>query len=52
MDTEMKWVAIAFMFLIGIPMVGMAFGEYQKGQCRVEAIKANMEPDKIDKVCK
>jgi hypothetical protein len=48
----MKWAALAFAFIIGIPMCGMAFSEYQKGQCRVEAIRANMEPDKIAQVCK
>lgn len=52
MNSEMKWIALAFMFIIGIPMVGIAFEQYQRGQCRVEAIKANMEPDKIAQVCK
>lgn len=52
MNTDMKWVALAFMFIIGIPMCGLAFEQYQRGQCRIEAIKANMEADKIEKVCK
>ena len=52
MNTDMKWAALAFMFVIGIPMVGLAFSEYHKGQCRVEAIKASMEPEKISQVCK
>jgi hypothetical protein len=52
MNTDMKWAALAFMFVIGIPMVGLAFSEYQKGQCRVEAIKASREPEKISQVCK
>jgi hypothetical protein len=51
MNTDMKWAALAFMFIIGIPMVGLAFSEYQKGQCRTEAIRAGMEPDKIVQVC-
>ena len=49
---DMKWAAIAFMFIIGIPMAGMAFEQYQRGQCRIEAIKANMAPDQIAQVCK
>jgi hypothetical protein len=52
MNNEMKWVALAFMFIIGIPMVGLALTEYQKSQCRIEAIRANMEPEKISQVCK
>ena len=52
MDTEMKWAALAFMFVIGVPMLGLGFSEYQKGQCRMEAIRAGMEPEKIVQVCK
>ena len=52
MNSELKWAAVIFMFIIGIPMLGMAFEQYQRGQCRVEAIKANMDPDKIAQVCK
>ncbi len=52
MNTDMKWYAIAMIAIIGIPMAGLALNEYQKSQCRIEAIKANMEPDKIEKVCK
>lgn len=52
MNSDMKWAGLAFLFIIGVPMLGVAFSEYQKGQCRVEAIRANMEPDKIAQVCK
>jgi hypothetical protein len=52
MTDDMKWAALAFIFVLGIPMVGLALTEYQKGQCRVEAIKANMEAEKISQVCK
>ena len=52
MNSEMKWVALAFMFIIGIPMIGLSFEQYNKGQCRVEAIRANMPADEIAKVCK
>ena len=52
MDTDMKWFALVFMFIIGIPMVGVTLKEYQNSQCRIEAIRANMEADKIAQVCK
>jgi hypothetical protein len=52
MDTDMKWAALAFMFIIGIPMVGFTFDQYQKNQCRIEAIKVGMDTDKILQVCK
>lgn len=52
MNTEMKWVALVFIFVFGTPMAGMALNEYHKTQCRIEAIKAGMDPDKITQVCK
>ena len=52
MDSDMKWAALAFMFIIGIPMIGLGFDQYHKSQCRIEAIKANMPADEIAKVCK
>jgi hypothetical protein len=51
MDTDMKWAMLAFIFVLGIPMAGLALTEYQKSQCRIEAIRAGMEPDKIAQVC-
>jgi len=52
MGTDMKWYAIVMIAIIGIPMAGMALKEYQDSQCRIEAIRANMEADKISQVCK
>jgi hypothetical protein len=52
MNTDMKWAALAFFFVLGIPFAGLALKEYQLGQCRIEAIKVNMEADKILQVCK
>jgi len=52
MGTDMKWYAIVMIAIIGIPMAGMALKEYQDSQCRIEAIRANMEADKIAQVCK
>ena len=52
MNTDMKWFALVMIALIGFPMAGLALNEYQKYQCRMEAIKAGMEPEKISQVCK
>jgi len=52
MDSDMKWAALAFMFIIGIPMIGLGVDQYNKSQCRIEAIRANMPADEIAKVCK
>jgi hypothetical protein len=52
MNTDMKWYAIVMMAIISIPMAGLALKEYQTSQCRIEAIKAGMEADKIAQVCK
>jgi hypothetical protein len=52
MNTDMKWYAIVMIFIIGTPLAGMALEQYQKGQCRIEAIRANMDADKILQVCK
>jgi hypothetical protein len=52
MDTDMKWYAIVMIFIIGLPMAGLALKEYQLSQCRIEAIKVGMDTDKILQVCK
>jgi hypothetical protein len=52
MNTDMKWAALAFFFVLGIPFAGLALDQYQKGQCRIEAIRAGMPADEIAKVCK
>jgi hypothetical protein len=52
MNTDMKWAALAFFFVLGVPMAGLALKEYQSSQCRIEAIRANMDADKIVQVCK
>jgi hypothetical protein len=52
MNTDMKWAALAFFFVLGVPMAGLALKEYQPSQCRIEAIRANMDADKIVQVCK
>jgi hypothetical protein len=52
MGTDMKWYAIVMIVIIGTPMAGLALKEYQNSQCRIEAIRANMDVDKIAQVCK
>jgi hypothetical protein len=51
MGTDMKWPALAFMFILGLPLVGLALEQYNQGQCRIEAIRAGMDADKIVQVC-
>jgi hypothetical protein len=52
MNTDMKWPALAFMFILGLPLVGLALEQYNQGQCRIEAIRASMPAEQILKVCK
>jgi hypothetical protein len=51
MDTDMKWYAIVMIVIIGTPLAGLALKEYELNQCRIEAIRAGMDADKIAKVC-
>jgi hypothetical protein len=51
MDNDMKWVAMLMLVVIVIPMGGMALNDHQKSQCRIEAIKACVEADKINMAC-
>ena len=51
MDTEMKWAMIGMLCIIVLPMTGMALNDYQRSQCRIEAIKAHTSADDIVKVC-
>jgi hypothetical protein len=52
MTDDMKWISLIFIFVLGIPLVGLGIEKYQIHQCRIEAIKANMEAEKISQVCK
>ena len=52
MDNDMKWFALVMIALIGIPMVGFGLERYQIHQCKMEAIHANWEVDKIAQVCR
>jgi hypothetical protein len=51
MDTDMKWVVILCVIFIGVPLLGIGWSDYQRSQCRLEAIKVQMPADDITKVC-
>ena len=48
---EVKWFAIAMAVIFGLMFVGMGVEQYTKSQCRIEAIKAGVEADKISQAC-
>lgn len=48
---EVKWAAIAMAVIFGMAFAGMGIDQYNKSQCRIEAIKAGVEADKIDRAC-
>jgi hypothetical protein len=52
MDDGIKWFVIAMVFVVGLPMAGLALTDYQKSQCKLAAIAAHMDTDEIAKVCK
>jgi hypothetical protein len=52
MNTDTKWFVILMIVFISIPLLAFGLTEYQKGQCRVEAIRAGMDAEKIAQVCK
>jgi len=51
MTDDMKWVLLLTILFIGAPMAGLALSDYQHSQCRIEAIKAGVEADKINAAC-
>jgi uncharacterized oligopeptide transporter (OPT) family protein len=51
MNTDMKWVMILCVIFIGTPLLGIGWTDYQRSQCRLEAIKVAMPADDITKVC-
>jgi hypothetical protein len=52
MNTDTKWFVILMIVFISLPMAGLALNEYQKSQCRIEAIRAGMDVEKIAQVCR
>ena len=51
MDSDMKWFLIAMMVFIGLPMLGLGYENHSQNQCRIEAIRAGVEADKINSAC-
>ena len=48
---EVKWFMIGMAVIFGLMFVGMGVDQYSKSQCRIEAIKAGVEADKINTAC-
>ena len=46
-----KWTAICTIGVIAVLFGPIGISEYQKTQCRIEAIKAGVEADKINMAC-
>ena len=51
MDSDMKWVVILCMVFIGVPLLGMGYEQHSHNQCRIEAIRAGVDADKINSAC-
>ncbi len=49
---EFKWNMIAIMAVVAVMFGGLAIEQYQTGQCRIEAIKAQIDPSKIKEICR
>ena len=48
---ETKWIAILAVGLATAMFTPLAVMEYGKTQCRIEAVKAGVEADKINMAC-
>lgn len=48
---EVKWYMIGMAIVFGTMSVGMGIEQYANNQCRIEAIKAGVEADKIKTAC-
>ena len=51
MDSDMKWFLIIMIVLIGAPLLGMGYEQHSQNECRIEAIKAGLDADKIITAC-
>ena len=52
MNTDTKWFVILMIVFISMPLLAFALRDYRLGQCRIEAIHAGMDTEKIQQVCK
>jgi hypothetical protein len=48
---EVKWLAIAMAVIFGMGFAGMAMEKYSDSECRISAIKAGVEADKVKTAC-
>jgi hypothetical protein len=48
---EIKWVMIGIAVMFGGMFAAMGVEKYSESQCRIEAIKAGVEADKIKTAC-
>lgn len=48
---EIKWLMISFAVVMGTLGIADAVRMYQTGQCRIEAIKAQVPAEKINLSC-
>lgn len=48
---EMKWTMISVAIVFTAMFVGLGFNEYNKAQCRIEAIKADYTKEAIKEIC-
>jgi hypothetical protein len=48
---EIKWITIMVVGVLGSISIGTTIDRYADKQCRIEAIKAHVDPDKISLAC-
>jgi hypothetical protein len=46
-----KWIAICVVGVIGAMFAPLGIIEYSRANCRIEAIKAGVDADKINTAC-
>lgn len=46
-----KWIAICAIGVVGMLFAPVTMMEYSKANCRIEAIKAGVDADKINMAC-
>ncbi len=49
---EVKWLMIGWAVIMGTMFAGMGIEGYQKSQCKLAGIQANMPVADIERVCK
>lgn len=49
---EMKWLAIVAIVITLGTYIGLALEQYERNQCRIEALRALVKPELITDICK